>query len=130
MSRPRAFLLGEPPRDYHNYIYVNEKPYEAVIIGRVSPATLLHLPDDTVCDALLDGIPVYLWPQCVDTYRHGKALCRALNASQAYLLTLGVKPMGGLVTADLARLLVQTDQQPWSGSRLTPLARDILEGRG
>ncbi len=131
-KKPRAFLIGEKP-DYHNYIYVNEKPYEEVVLGVLSPGELLHMPNDVVCNALLEGIPVWLWPH---QRHHGNSrarlLCRELSAAEQHLKQLGVRVLGQekpLITAQTARLLRQTGQLPQAGSRLTPLAKDILEGR-
>ena len=131
-QKPRAYLIGERP-DYHNYIYVNEKPYEAVVLGVLSPGELLHMPNDVVCDALLEGIPVWLWPhQKHHGISHARLLCRELTAAEQHLKQLGVQILGQekpLITAQTARLLRQTGQLPQAGSRLTPLAKDILEGR-
>ena len=132
-QKPRAYLIGEPPKEYHNYNYVNEKPYEAVVLGVLSPGQLLHMPDDIVCCALLEGKPVWLWPH---QRHHGAAnartLCRELTAAEQHLKQMGVRVIGQerpLVTAQAARLLRQTGELPRPGSRLTPLAKDILEGR-
>lgn len=132
-NKPRAYLIGEPPENYHNYNYVNEEPYEAVVLGVLSPGELLHMPDDTVCRALLEGKAVWLWPH---QRHHGVAnarlLCRELTAAEQHLKQLGVRVMGQerpLITAQAARLLRQAGERPEPGSRLTPLAKDILEGR-
>ena len=131
-QKPRAFLVGERP-DYHNYNYVKEKPYEAVVLGVLSPGELLHMPDNVVCEALLEGKPVWLWPhQRHHDVSNARLLCRELTAAEQHLKQLGVGVLGQekpLVTAQRARALRQTGQQPQPGSRLTPLARDILEGK-
>ena len=127
--QPRALLVGERPIDYHNYNYVKEKPYEAVILGQLSAGELLHMPNDAVCDALLEGKPVYL---CRQTFpaTYAKRLCRELEASQRHLLELGVQPMEHkLITAETARRFLMTGESISANSRLTPLARDILEGK-
>ena len=131
-KKPRAYLIGQQP-DYHNYNYVNEKPYEAVVLGVLSPGQLLHMPDEIVCEALLEGKPVWLWPhQRHHHAAHGKVLCRELAAAEQHLRQLGVGILGQeavLITAQKARQLRERGEQPPHGSRLTPLARDILEGR-
>ncbi len=130
--KPRAYLIGEQP-DYHNYNYVKEKPYEAVVLGVLSPGQLLHMPDEIVCEALLEGKPVWLWPhQRHHKAAHGRLLCRELTATEQHLKQLGVGVLGqekNLITAQEARLLRQRGEHPPQGSRLTPLAKDILEGR-
>lgn len=127
--QPRALLLGERPLDHHKYNYVNEEPYEAVVIGQLSAGELLHMPNDAVCDALLAGKPVYLCRQVFPT-THAKRLCRELEAAQRRLLELGAQPMEHkLITAETARRLLTAGERPPAVSRLTPLARDILEGK-
>ncbi len=131
-EKPRALLLGDPPFNYHNYIYVNQKPYEAVILGLLGPGELLHMPNDAVCRALLEGTPVYLWhKQCHHTGTGARLLRQELYGAEARLKRLGVQILGKeqrLITAEEARSLRQAGKQPPAGSRLTPLARDILGG--
>lgn len=129
-TKPRALLLGEEPKNYHNYNYVKEKPYEAVVLGLLPPGELLHMPNDAVCSALLEGKPVYLSPQKYPT-GHAKLLCRELAAAEQHLKQLGVQPLGAeqtLITAEAARRLRAAGAYAPPGSRLTPLAKDILEG--
>lgn len=130
---PRARLIGTMPDVYNNYNYVNNEPYEAVVIGAISPAQLLQMPNDIVCKALLENKPVYfcgeqLWKKS----RSARALCRELAAAEQRLYRLGVLPMetaGRLLTAKEARAMRQSGKTPGSNCRMTPLARDILEGK-
>lgn len=132
-EKKRALLIGEAPKDYHNYIYVNEKPYEAVVLGILPPGDLLHMPNDAVCRALLEDIPVYLWHrQLHHTGSSAQTLRRELRAAERRLTGLGVQVLGTgrqLVTAEIARQLVKTGCEIPENSRLTPLAKDILEGK-
>jgi len=131
--RPRALLIGEPPEDYHKYNYVNEKPYEAIIIGRLPPGQLLHMPNDAVCEALLEGVPVFLYRGNKKLpVNRARVLWQELRKAEQYLLRLGVEPLernNSLITADRARRLAEMGKCPPSGSRITPLAKDVLEGR-
>ena len=132
-GKKRALLIGEAPKDYHNIIYVNEKPYEAVVLGILPPGELLHMPNDPVCRALLDGIPVYLWHRQLHHMGSGaQALRRELRAAERRLVSLGVQILGAgrqLITAELARQLVKTGCGIPENCRLTPLAKEILEGK-
>ena len=132
--KPRALLIGEAPKDLQKFIYVNHKPYEAVVLGLLPPGEMLHMPSDPVCRALLEGTPVYLWRE--QPYRRSKAarlLCRDLAAAEKRLLQYGILPLGGedsrLITAQEARGILRSGQQPPAGARFTPLAREILEGK-
>ena len=84
--KPRALLIGQPPDWDGPYCYVAVPPYDAVVLGIMSPGELLHMPSDPVCRALLDGQPVYLWqPQPYRACKHAKALCRELAAAEQHL---------------------------------------------
>lgn len=130
---PRALLIGEAPPIKLPYLLVQEKPYEAVILGLLRPGQLLHMPSDDVCEALLEGCPVFLWsPQPYRSAKFCRALLRELSAAEQHLKQLGVQSLtepGRLVTAQTARVLMQQGRMPGPGCRLTPLARDILEGK-
>ena len=132
-GKKRALLIGKTPDFDHNYNYVNEKPYEAVVLGKLSAAQLLHMPDDAVCEALLEEIPVYLWrPQTWHDCKKARGLCRELLNAEQRLLRMGVVPMERtqkLLTAKDARRMLQQGERPADGCRMTPLAKDILEGR-
>ena len=58
-KQPRALLIGTKPEVDYNYNYVNEKPYDSIVIGNISAGELLRMPSDCVCDALLEEVPVY-----------------------------------------------------------------------
>ncbi len=132
-EKPRALLIGEPPTGCDKFNYVNKKPYEAVVLGLLPPGELLHMPTDPVCRALLEDIPVYLSSgQLHHKSKAARQLCRELYAAEQHLKQLGVRLLEDgqpLVTAAQARILRQNGQFPPQGSRLTPLARDILEGK-
>lgn len=131
-DRPRALLLGKAPPEDGGYLLVRQAPYEAVVLGLLSPGELLQMPTDSVCQALLEEKPVYLWPQ--QPYRQAKTarlLCRELAAAEQHLKQLGVRPMaqrGRLITAQDAQRLRRMGKEPPPGCRMTPLAREIMEG--
>jgi len=131
-GQPRVFLIGEQPNSLQKYNYVNNKPYEAVMIGIVPPGDLLQMPSNTVCQALLDGIPVWYWPQQpFKSCTGAKALCRALLAAEQRLKQMGVQVLGEkgkLITASEARRLKSLGLTV-TDRHMTPLAKDILEGK-
>lgn len=131
-EKPRALAVGTVTDSLQKYNYVNEKPYAAVVIGQLAAGRLLAMPDETVCEALLEGMPVYLQKQ-VFPGSGAPVLRRELSAAEQRLRRLGALPWdapGELVTAEKARSLLRMGNRPAPGSRLTPLAREILEGRG
>lgn len=132
-ERQRALLIGNAPEVDHNYNYVNEKPYDAVVIGELAPGALLQMPSNEVCDALMEEMPVYYWQQQKwRSCKTARQLCRELAAAEQRLYRLGILPMdraGRLLTAQEARELLRLGKKPHSNCRMTPLARDILEGK-
>ena len=135
-SRPAALLLGRAPGRELGFHYVTEGDYAAVVIGSLTACQLLHQPDEAVTQALLLGKPVYLCPEGLE-YRQfsrtaNRALWSRLLAAERQLKQLGVrflerKPGEKLLTANEVRRLLR-EGLPVEG-RLTPLARDVLEGR-
>jgi len=132
-QKPRALLIGNAPDNYHNYNYVNQKPYDAIVLGILQPGELLRMPCNEVCCALLEERPVYYYP--VQPWKKAgtaRALCRELTCAEQRLYHLGVLPLempGQLLTAGEARAMLRLGQKPQPDRRMTPLARDILEGR-
>lgn len=138
-ARPAALLVGRAPERDLGFHYVKEGDYAAVVIGSLSACALLHLPDETLTQALLLGKPVYLCPEGLE-YRQfsrtaNRALWSRLLAAERQLRQLGVRFLergatggsGKLLTADEVRRRLR-EGLPVEG-RLTPLARDVLEGR-
>lgn len=132
-QRP-ALLVGRAPQAAAGWRFVTDGPYEAVILGSLTAAELLRFPDEASAQALLEGKPVYYCPEGLDYRRHAKtanrALWSALLAAERRLRALGVQELAqksALVTAAEARRLLHSGL-PVTG-RLTPLARDVLEGR-
>ena len=132
-QKPKALLIGDDPKVDNNYNYVNEKPYEAVVIGRLTPEGMFRMPTDAVCAALLEQVPVYMLDhQMWKDSKTARALCRELSAAQQRLYRLGVQPIhrgARFLTAEQARNMRQCGKKPEEHCRMTPLARDILEGR-
>ena len=135
-ARPAALLVGRAPERDLGFHYVRQGEYAAVVIGSLSGCALLHLPDEALTQALLLGKPVYLCPEGLE-YRQfsrtaNRALWSRLLAAERQLKQLGVrflerKPGEKLLTANEVRRLLR-EGLPVEG-RLTPLARDVLEGR-
>ncbi len=130
---PRALLLGRTPSENTGFCYVSEGEYSAIVIGSMSAHELLAFPNETVVQALLLGKPVYLAPNALDYRSYSRSANRALwsrlLSAERQMKQLGVQTLGTgkLLTAQEVRRRLR-EGQPIEG-RLTPLARDVLEGK-
>lgn len=128
----RALLMGKEPMTQLGYQYVTEEPYDAVVIGSLSLSQLLRFQEERVLQALAEGKPVYLYTPGLPEAPKNRALSGSLTAAQRELKNWGVLFTDGgrkkLITAEEARILRSTGQQPSPGAVLTPLAREIMEG--
>lgn len=129
---PPALLVGDPPREPMGYRYVTEPPFEAVVIGSLTPGQLLCFRNEQVLSALLEGTPVYLYtPGLPGRTGKNRPLLARLGSAQRELKSWGVIFTDGstrsrLVSAADARRLKAQNAAPPPGATLTPLARDIL----
>lgn len=135
-SKPKALCIGTPPEDLP-FQPVDKPPYDAVVLCTLTPAQLLSMPDDTVCRALLEGLPVYLREEGLEHRKFSKTsaknLYSLLLSRERQLKNLGVQVLGAsnnrLITAQQVRRLLAEGKPLPQGARLTPLARDIWEGK-
>ena len=128
----RALLVGrEPGRDL-GLQYVKEPPYETVVIGSLSIGELLHFDEEQVLQALAEGKQVLLYSPGLPQVQKNRALAASLSGKQRELKNWGVLFTDGgrthLITAQEAKILKSRGQYPEPGSKMTPLAREILEG--
>lgn len=127
----RAFLIGNPPPGGLGYTYVEEAPYDAVVIGSLTLAGLLQFGDERVLEALAQGKTVMLYTPGLPDAPKNRALSASLASRRRELKNWGVIFTDGaqkrLVTAQEARVMKQNGQMPAPGAVLTPLAREILE---
>ena len=127
----RALLIGDVPGMELGYEYVQEPPYQAVVVGSLSLGQLLRFREEQVLLALAEGKPVYLYTPGLPQSRN-RALAAQLTAAQRELKSWGVIFTDGgrrrLVTAEEAKQLRRLGRLPEPGAVLTPLAREILGG--
>lgn len=128
----RALLLGKEPGAELGFQYVQEEPYDAVVIGSLSLSQLLRFREETVLEALAEGKPVYLYTPGLPEAPKNRALAGSLTAAQRELKNWGILFTDGgrkrLITAEEARILRAAGRTPAPGAVLTPLAREIMEG--
>ena len=128
----RALLMGKEPAADLGFQYVQEPPYETVVIGSLSLAQLLRFREEPVLEALAEGKTVYLYTPGLPEAPKNRALAGSLTAAQRELKNWGVLFTDGgrkrLITAEEARILRAAGRNPAPGAVLTPLAREIMEG--
>lgn len=133
-SGPRALLVGEPPGEPLQWRYVAEPPYEAVVIGSLTLGQMLAFRQEAALEALSRGLPVYLWEPGLPEAGRNRALGARLAAARRELKALGIEFLRGggkpgFISAARARTLREQGLRPPAGAVLSPLARDILEGK-
>ena len=128
----RALLVGKEPGMDLGFQYVQEVPYDAVVIGSLTLPQLLRFCEGPVLAALAEGKSVYLYTPGLPEAPKNRALAGSLTAAQRELKNWGVLFTDGgrkrLITAEEARILRSSGRQPAPGAVLTPLAREIMEG--
>ena len=128
----RALLIGNEPPVSLGVSFVEQPPYDAVVIGSLRISELLRFREERVLSALAEGKSVYLYTPGLPESPKNRALAAALASSQRELKNWGVIFTDGgrkrLITAEEARILRQQGQRPAMGAVMTPLAREILEG--
>ena len=126
----RALLIGPEPPGL-GFSYVEEAPYDALVIGALTLGQLLHFNDERVLSALAEGKSVYLYTPGLPQAPKNRALAASLATAQRELKNWGVLFTDGarrhLITAEEARLLRRQGRSPAPGAVLTPLAKEILE---
>ena len=125
-----ALLIGREPDADLGMRYVQNAPYDAVVIGSLTPGQLLRFRDEQVLAALAAGKSVYLYTPGLPQVKN-RALAASLASAQRELKNWGVLFTDGgrkrLITAEEARNLKRIGQRPGPGAVLTPLAREIME---
>ena len=127
----RALLIGKEPAAAMDYAYVQEAPYDAVVIGSLELSQLLRFREERVLQALADGKSVFLYTPGLPESPKNRALAGSLTAAQRELKSWGVVFTDGgrkrLITAQEARDLRSRGAAPGPGAVLTPLAKEILD---
>ena len=125
----RALLIGaQPPLSYE---FVDQPPYETVVIGSLTLSELLRFRQEPALEALAKGMPVVLYTPGLPDAPGNRALSAALAGAKRELKNWGVVFTDGgqrhVITAQQAEKLRQLGQRPAPGAVLTPLAKEILE---
>jgi len=128
-----ALLIGNRPPCSLDYDYVREGAYDGVVIGSLTFSQLLHFDIEPVLTALAEGKRVLLYEPGLPEAKHNRGLSAALSSRRRELKSWGIVFTDGgqkkLITANAARELLAAGKQPAPGAVLTPLAREIMEGK-
>ena len=128
----RALLIGEAPNADLGMIYVTEPPWDSVVIGSLTISQLLCFREEPVLKALAEGKQVLLYTPGLPKVPKNRALSAALTSRQRELKNYGVLFTDGgrrrLITGEEAKILKAQGRRPEPGAKMTPLAREILEG--
>ena len=128
----RGLLVGKTPIVDLGVTYVKEGPYDTVVIGSLEIPELLYFQNEIVLQALAEGKQVLLYTPGLPQAGKNRGLSASLASAQRELKNWGVLFTDGgrkrLITAEEARRMKSQGQYPAPGSRMTPLAREILEG--
>lgn len=129
----KALLIGKEPPAALGYTYVAQEPYDAVVIGSLTLSQALVLREEAVLTALAQGKTVVLYTPGLPEAPKNRALAASLASSRRELKSWGVVFTDGakrrLITAQEARDLRRLGKHPGPGAVLTPLAKEILEGK-
>lgn len=127
-----ALLLGAEPACGLGYRYVTQPPYDAVVVGSMSLSEQLY-PGQALLEALAAGKPVILYTPGLQNAPGNRGLSATLAARRRELKNWGVVFTDGaqrkLITAQQAKQMRETGMMPGPGAVLTPLAKEILEGK-
>lgn len=127
----RALLVGAtPPLPFE---FVHEKPYDAVVIGSLTRGELLRFQNEAVLAALSEGMNVYLYTPGLPHGGKSRGLAATLANAQREIKSWGVLFTDGsrrhLITAEEAKAMRRRGETAAFDAVLTPLAREILEGK-
>ena len=127
----RVLLIGKEPNWALPYTYVQEPPFDAVVVGSLTLSQALRLREERILQALAEGKPVVLYTPGLPTASANRALSASLAAARREMKNWGIVFTDGaqrkLITAQEARALKAAGKYPGVGAVLTPLAREILE---
>ena len=129
----KALLLGREPDTDLDCTYVREGEHDLVVIGSLTLSQAIRFREETVLAALAKGVPVVLYTPGLPDAGANRALSASLTGTYREMKNWGILFTDGtrkrLITAEDARALRSQGKRPAVGAVLTPLAREILEGK-
>ena len=128
----KALLVGREPGCGLGFQYA-ATDYEAVVIGSLTLGEVLKGPPEPVLEALAKGTRVLLYTPGLPQVTHNRALAASVASRLRELKSWGIVFTDGsakrLITAQEARAMAARGEHPRTGALLTPLAKEILQGK-
>ncbi len=129
----RAYLIGAQPMADLGCTYPGEPPYDCVVIGSLTLGQLLAFQEEAALTALSQGQEVLLYTPGLPQGGKSRGLSAEVAGASRRLKSWGIVFTDGaqrrLVTAQEAREMLAHGRRPGPGAVLTPLAKEILEGK-
>ncbi len=129
----RGLLIGREPLADLGCQYTRDGEHDCVVIGSLTLGQLLAFREEAVFSALAQGKEVLLYTPGLPQGGKSRGLGAECAAMSRRLKSWGVVFTDGaqrrLVTAQEARDMLAGGRRPGPGVVLTPLAREILEGK-
>ena len=117
----RALRIGQAP-PLLGYEYVEKPPYEAVVLGSLTLSELLCFSVEEALQALAEGKTVVVYTPGLPPVPKNRALAASVASKK--------REQKKWITAKEAQRMYAAGERPAPDAVLTPLAREILEGRG
>ena len=129
----RALLIGQKPDRDLGFTYEAAPPFDGVVIGSLTLGQALVFANEQALLALSEGKRVICYEPGFPTAPGSRPLSTALASAKRNMKNLGIVFTDGqqkrLITAEAALEMKRKGQRPAPGSVLTPLAKEILEGK-
>lgn len=129
----RALLIGQKPDRDLGFTYESAPPFDGVVIGSLTLGQALLFANEQALSALAEGKQVLCYEPGFPVSPGNRALATALVSAKRNMKNLGIVFVSGeqkrLITAEAALEMKRKGQRPASGAVLTPLAKEILEGK-
>ena len=129
----RALLIGQKPDRDLGFTYEGNPPFDGVVIGSLTLGQALVFANEQALSALAEGKQVVCYEPGFPVSAGSRALATALATAKRNMKNLGIVFTDGgqkrLITAEAAREMKLSGRTPAPGAVLTPLAKEIFEGK-
>ena len=118
----RMLLIGKEPEHPLGFSYVQDAPYDGIVIGSLTVGQLLRFREERVLDALAQGKTVYLYVPGIPEVPKNRAMAASLAAAQSSLAAAATAQS----EADAAIAILTAEKTSLEGS-VTDLTTQLNE---